>query len=618
MNALGKVPWWQKIARKQGPMVCVEEHVQDSDRHFATPWTGGNLCESETIIRFNCCPGYERVSGERGCPLVKPLKNLVETAQDFGAKKFIQHAEQSGLLPLLSDRGAYTLFIAPDSAFQFLTKDQEKALNNSKKSRSRPPVLLYTVAEGRVTAEDLPKTLTTLYREGSVVVTRFPSGLMAVNCIPLIATNIEAANGLIHVTESVLLPPGRTTIPDVLVRTPTLSMTASAVVKAQLANELRDKRPITVFAPTDDAWDSLPQNLREALLDDASALKVLMHNHVIEGVWCPAVSAGTTEFESLGGGKLTLSCNSSSHYVNNAKIVYSDHKSGNGIVHHVDSVLVPEKVHSLAEYLDFRGKKYFLKLAESSDLLSLMQRPESYTLFVPEDEAFEGLPNDTLSEMLNEPAIAREVLGYHMIPTRLLTTTIIDGQKFPPLINADSPLRFKLQKKRLTVESALVTETDLETRNGVIHMIDRILTPPTLKITDVLKKGNFSTFILLLNSTEPNLLKLLDNITSTFTVFAPNDAAMNHTVPGLLQRLLADPPLLYKTMSNHIISAFVVSNSLEPYLTYSFTSVNNNHTISVTRESDGSLTVARLAQVTDADILATNGVVHEISRLIEM
>lgn len=99
---------------------------------------------------------------------------------------------------------------------------------------------------------------------------------MAVNCIPLIATNIEATNGLIHVTESVLLPPGRSTIPDVLVRTPALSLTAAAVVKGQFANDLRDKRPITLFAPTDDAWNALPQTLKDALLEDPSALKGIM------------------------------------------------------------------------------------------------------------------------------------------------------------------------------------------------------------------------------------------------------------------------------------------------------------------------------------------------------
>lgn len=104
---------------------------------------------------------------------------------------------------------------------------------------------------------------------------------MAVNCIPLIATNIEATNGLIHVTESLLLPPGRTTIPDILVRTPTLSTTAASVVRAQLANELRDKRPITVFAPTDEAWQALPPSFTEALMEDPSALKGNVINYLI-------------------------------------------------------------------------------------------------------------------------------------------------------------------------------------------------------------------------------------------------------------------------------------------------------------------------------------------------
>ena len=105
---------------------------------------------------------------------------------------------------------------------------------------------------------------------------------MAVNCIPLIATNIEATNGLIHMTETLLLPPGRTTIPDLIVRTPVLSVTASAVLKAQFANELRDKKPITIFAPTDDAWEALPQSFKEALLEDSSALKGMIFANKIK------------------------------------------------------------------------------------------------------------------------------------------------------------------------------------------------------------------------------------------------------------------------------------------------------------------------------------------------
>lgn len=543
---------------------------------------------------------------------MKPLQNLVETALALGAHEFLQHADQSGLLPLLRDGGAYTLFLAPDSAFHSLSPEQAKVL---KRSRSRPAALLYAVVEGRITVEDLPASLTTLYREGSVMVSKLASGLKAVNCIPLMSMNIEATNGLIHVSESLLMPTGRTTIPDRLLRTSNLGTTASAIVRAQLANELRDKRPVTIFAPTDEAWEALPTHLMEAVTEDPSSMKVLLQYHIVEDVWCPAISAGITELKTLEGSRITISCNSSEKYVNDAKIIRSDHKAGNGFIHHIDSVLIPQKVHSTADYLKLRGLTLFLKLVETADMLPLLQQSDSYTVFVPDDNVFEAVPNETLSHLLNQSALAREVISFHLVPGRHLTKNIIDGQKMSPVASPGSPLRVKLQKKRFTVESGSVKEFDLETRNGVLHIVDRILTPPSLSISERLQNGKFSSFVNLLNATDPNLLKLLANSSATFTVFAPSDRAMNETVPGMLSRLLAEPPLLYKTMTYHILSTFIVSNSLEPLLTYSFPTFNNN-SISVVKESDSSMTVAHLSQVTQPDILATNGVVHEISRLI--
>ncbi|GFX77061.1 uncharacterized protein TNCV_1072611 [Trichonephila clavipes] len=70
-------------------------------------------------------------------------------------------------------------------------------------------------------------------------------------------------------------------------------------------------------------------------------------------------------------------------------------------------------------------------------------------------------------------------------------------------------------------------------------------------------------------------------------------------------------------MSRHILPAFVVSSSLELHLTYSYPAVNEE-LVTVTKENSDSLTVARLAEVTSVDILTTNGVVHEISRMIHL
>ncbi|GBM04446.1 hypothetical protein AVEN_35611-1 [Araneus ventricosus] len=170
---------------------------------------------------------------------------------------------------------------------------------------------------------------------------------------------------------------------------------------------------------------------------------------------------------------------------------------------------------------------------------------------------------------------------------------------------------------RVTVETALVIEPDLQLRNGIIHIIDKVLIPPTASILDRLQEGNFSIFIGLLNQTSPNLLKLLGDSTKTFTVFAPSDEALNSTMPpGMLQRLVLDPEMLYKVAARHILPAFVVSSTLELHLTYSYKAVSEE-LITITKENSDALTVARLAEVLSGDVLATNGVLHEISRMIQ-
>ncbi|GIX90940.1 periostin [Caerostris extrusa] len=352
-------------------------------------------------------------------------------------------------------------------------------------------------------------------------------------------------------------------------------------------------------------------------MEDPSSLKVLLQYHIVDTAWCSRIIAGTTELKTLEGSKLQISCNETGQYVNEARIVDKDFTTRNGFLHHIDSVLIPNRVRSLVEYLEIRGLTYFLKLAEISGILSLLQRQSAYTLFVPLDEAFEALSNETLSDVMSQPTLARAVASFHVTSGRQLTSNVIDGQKLIPIQGQDPALRLRIHKKRVTVETSLITEPDLQLRNGVIQIIDKVLLPPTASILDRLQEGNFSIFMGLLNRTDPNLMKLLEDSTKSFTVFAPSDEALNATMPpGMQERLLLDPEMLYKIMARHILPSFVVRNSLELHLTYSYKAINEE-LITVTRDNSDSLTIARLAEVTSADMLTKNGVVHEISRLLQ-
>lgn len=609
--------WWHRLAQRQGPKVCVEERLADDERYFSTPWTDGKLCGAEMIVRFSCCHGYDKVAGERGCPLVLPLTNLVETGRSIGADKFMDYAEFSGLLPLLSNRGAFTVFVTRDSAFNQLTTEQEKAINGSKSTRSQPPVLLFTIVNGRRLAEELHGTLATHYRQASIIVTRFPSGLVTVNCVPLVLTDLEATNGFLHVTEKLLLPSGHATITDMLVRTPELSTMATAVVRAQLGNELKGKGPFTLFAPVDSAWESFPQAFMEGIMEDTNSIRALLQHHMVDFIWCSAAFGGDEKLRTLEGTTVRLWCNESGQFIDDARLLEGDHPAGNGFIHQIDTVLIPDKVRSLSDLMQVHEITYFLKMAEIGGLSNVLQRSGTYTVFAPCDEAFKGLSNETLAELMSQSSVARSVVNFHVSSGRHLTTNFVDGQRLSTLKGQQAVLRIKYHRKLVTLESSLVTSANIEARNGILHILDRIMLQPTLTVVQVLENGNYSTFLSILNQTEPNLLKTLSNTNTTYTVFAPDDETFNQTPPGFISRLMADPPLLFQMAAHHVVESFIVSGGMIPRLTYEYKDINGSTLVLKKEDGEGSLTVANMATVEDPEIMATNGIVHRISRFLQ-
>lgn len=530
----------------------------------------------------------------------------------------MEYAEFSGLLPLLSNRGAFTVFAARDPTFSQLTEEEEKVINGSKSTRNQPPVLLYTVVDGRLHANELQGTLPTHYRQGSIIITRFPTGLVTANCIPLVLTDLEATNGLLHLTESLLLPSGHATITDMLVRTPVLSTMGTAVVRAQLGTELKGKGPFTLFAPVDSAWESLPQAFMEGIMEDTNSIRALLQHHILDSVWCSAASGGDGEVRTLDGTSARLWCNESGRFIDDARLLEGDHAADNGFVHYIDTVLIPDKVRSLADLMQVREITYFLKMAEVGGLGNVLQRQGSYTVFAPSDEAFERLSNETLAELMSQSSVARSVASLHIASGRHLTSNFIDGQKLSTLKGQQAVLRIKYHRELVTLESSQITETNIEARNGILHILDRIIQQPTLTVIQVLENGNYSTFLNILNQTEPNLLKALGDTSTTYTVFAPDDESFNHTPPGLVTRLMADPPLLFRMAAHHIVESYIVSGGMIPRLSYQYTDFNGTVLVLRKEDGEGTLTVANMATAEDPEIMATNGVIHRISRFLQI
>jgi uncharacterized surface protein with fasciclin (FAS1) repeats len=99
-----------------------------------------------------------------------------------------------------------------------------------------------------------------------------------------------------------------------------------------------------------------------------------------------------------------------------------------------------------------------------------------YTLFAPTDDAFADLPQGTLEELLADPHQLEQILLYHIVPGEYLAADLVAE---PALLTAQgSDLPVSVDGETVTVGDATVVETDITAGNGVIHVIDRVLSPP--------------------------------------------------------------------------------------------------------------------------------------------
>jgi len=115
----------------------------------------------------------------------------------------------------------------------------------------------------------------------------------------------------------------------------------AAVQAAGLVDTLKSDGPFTVFAPTDDAFNKLPAGTVEALLKDKEKLAAILTYHVVSGKVMAKDVAGMNEAKTVQGGKLMFKTGSSV-MVNNATVVKADIAASNGVIHVIDTVLIPQ------------------------------------------------------------------------------------------------------------------------------------------------------------------------------------------------------------------------------------------------------------------------------------
>jgi len=250
-------------------------------------------------------------------------------------------------------------------------------------------------------------------------------------------------------------------------------------------------------------------------------------------------------------------------------------------------------------------------LAEA-DLVSTLQGDGPFTVFAPVNDAFAGLPEGTLDALLAEgnEDILSKVLTYHVVPGRILAEDLVDGQTVTTV--EGSTLTISLEGGA-TVNGVAITSTDIEASNGVVHLIDGVLTQ-NLDITEVATVRGFDTLVAALGAAD--LVGALQ-ADGPFTVFAPTEQAFADLLEALdvtAEELLARDDL-GDILTYHVVAteAFAADLSDGQELT---TLQGGTLTVQIDGGTVSLVGANNTVDVVLPDVDASNGVIHAIDAVL--
>lgn len=279
--------------------------------------------------------------------------SILETAARAGQFKTLTTALLATELDnALRGSGPFTVFAPSDAAFAKLSAGTLESLLQPENKAKLQDILKYHVVPGRVLAQDVVKvnsTKTLLGRERLAITSN--TGIK-INNAAVTKADILCSNGVIHVIDSVLLPPDASSVSNprrsngilaVAEKAGTFKTLLAALKVTGLDAALEQDGPFTVFAPTDDAFAKLPAKTLKKLLtpEGKEDLANILKYHVLAGKSVSArdaVAAGRAS--TLQGSKVHIDIRNGQVTINNAKTVATDIKTSNGIIHVIDTVLL--------------------------------------------------------------------------------------------------------------------------------------------------------------------------------------------------------------------------------------------------------------------------------------
>ena len=366
---------------------------------------------------------------------------------------------------LADEDQTFTVFAPVNSAFENIDADE---LTGNSELLSE--VLTYHVVPGQAIASgDIQdgQTVTTL--EGDTLRFSVDGNSVQVNGASVTTADLQASNGVVHVIDEVMLE--TVDAVDRAVLTPQLSTTAAAIQAAELAEDdspLRDQK-LTLFAPVDGSFANLELN---TLTSETELLARILQYHVVPGTRIASgqISGGETP-GTLEGGTLNIAVDNGTVTVNGIPVTTTDIETENATIHLIDGVLL-QRIDVVERASITKGLGTLADAVETAGLGSALKGDGPFTIFAPVDSAFADYNLDVLT---NDTDLLGRVLKYHAISGQAITSGQLSSGESPQTLEGGT-ITIDLSGNGVTLNgAATVTVTDIQVRNGVIHLIDDVL-----------------------------------------------------------------------------------------------------------------------------------------------
>lgn len=417
------------------------------------------------------------------------------------------------------------------------------------------------------------------------------------------------------------------------IKSSNLSSLVTALQKADLVSALEANGPFTVFAPTNEAFQTLlDANNSWNTLDDipVETLKAVLLYHVVAAKAFSTDLSNGQELTTLNGAKITVGLSNGVQLKTGSDqtvtVTSANIDASNGVVHLIDKVMLPDALFMNIVGIATSNNNFSTLVAalQKADLVSALQADGPFTVFAPTNEAFQALLDSKAAwNSLDDIPVEtlKSVLLYHVVSAKAFSKDLSNGQELTTLNGKKATVDLSNGVKLTTAsgQSVGVTTPDVQASNGVIHIVDAVMLSEALPkdITDLaIATPALSSLVAALQ--KANLVSALQ-ADGPFTVFAPtNDAFQALLDSNTSWNSLDDIPVetLKTVLLFHVLSGKVTSGDLSDTYVKALATGPNDENLSLQVEVTGGIEFNGDSKPVDVNIEASNGIIHTIDKVM--